>query len=651
MKTNVVKKVLQYGVLGFIVFLFLKPFFGGAAADTEAYCPFGGLQTLFTFLQQDSLACSMSMVQILVGVALGIGVILSGKLFCAYICPLGTINELMGKLRKKLKIKLEIKEKSIFDMILRSLKYVMLGWIFYMTISSSELFCKNFDPYYALATGFKGEITLWMVSITLGLFFVCGILINMFWCKYICPVGALSNVFKYTATFAVVLIAFILLNKFGIALSYVWMFVIAGAICYVWEIMSYESRWLPFLKIHRDTEKCNGCGVCSKKCPMNIAVDEMAVVKHVDCTLCGDCIDACGKQQALSINKKTGFRFVPAIMTVVLFALALFLGNRVELPTIDERFPGYEEKFEAGQIEMLEIEGLKTVKCYGSSKAFSAKMQNVKGVYGVATYIQRFAVKIYYNPNEISEVDLQSVVFSPVRRRLNDVPAGEAQVKVVTLGVEGLFDAGDVNVLGNIFKENPDFYGIQSEYACPVIIKLFMKADKTVTKKELTKIVEIKEFDMVIHGGAIRKVECNYELVTVDKNETLMPRQEFFDLMFPYQEGVSKKNTEKYGEDAVTAVYEIPFLELEKPLYQRQVRFLASHLTGQDGIMRWNTTLNGEIPVIHFHYIPDVLDDEKIWTLITAPMWKIYWPDGRIEEVEPTMTFDEKGKTIQNETN
>ncbi|MDR1950607.1 MAG: 4Fe-4S binding protein, partial [Bacteroidales bacterium] len=560
MKKNLVRRIFQFGILAYILYLVLMPLFGGVAANTEAYCPFGGVQSIFTYLQRGTLACSMSMVPMMIGVALGIGVIFFSKLFCAYVCPLGTINEWMGKLRNKLGIKLEITEKSVLDIILRSFKYILLGWIFWMTITSSELFCKNFDPYYALATGFKGEITVWMTSVTMVLFFVCGIVFNMFWCKYICPITAMSNIFKYTATFAGVLVVFILLNTFGIALNYVWLFIVSGAICYVFEIRSYESRWFPLFKIRRDAEKCNGCGLCTKECPMNIDVANMDVVKHVDCTLCGDCVDACrnccSKIGALSINRKKNFRFIPPIATVVLFALAVFLGGRMEVPTIDERFEGFEEKNKIGQIEMVEMEGLKTIKCFGASKAFSSRMQNIRGVYGVTTFVNRFAARVYFDPSEISLEAVQEAIFSPVRRRLNDVPKSEPNVKVLILGVDGLFDVQDVTILGNILRQDADVYGIQSQYACPVIIKLFVKADKEFTKKELAKIIEIKEFDMPVHGGAIRKVICTYELVTLNKNVEMMPRQEFFELMFPYQEGVAKKNTEKYGEDAAVAVYE-----------------------------------------------------------------------------------------------
>lgn len=49
--------------------------------------------------------------------------------------------------------------QSIADKLLRVVKYVLLFTILYFTLSSSELFCKKLDPFYAVA-GFKGEIVL-----------------------------------------------------------------------------------------------------------------------------------------------------------------------------------------------------------------------------------------------------------------------------------------------------------------------------------------------------------------------------------------------------------------------------------------------------------------------------------------------------------
>ena len=186
LKKNWLRHLIQWGALLAII-IFMTKIFGNENPDCEAYCPFGGLQTIGSFLVNNSLACSMTATQIMMGVVLAIGVILFSKLFCGYLCPLGWATEYIGKLRKKLKIKeITINYGSVADKVLRLFKYVLLFWIFYMTVSSSELFCKNFDPYYATATGFKGELTLWMSLIAFGVFIIGNLFVKMFWCKYIC---------------------------------------------------------------------------------------------------------------------------------------------------------------------------------------------------------------------------------------------------------------------------------------------------------------------------------------------------------------------------------------------------------------------------------------------------------------------------------
>ncbi|MFR4037485.1 MAG: hypothetical protein ACLTZT_06650 [Butyricimonas faecalis] len=104
-----------------------------------------------------------------------------------------------------MKININISTGSVVDKILRAIKYILLFWIFYMTISSSELFCKTLTHTTLLQPGSKAAyrvdgIDFYRLPILGNLF------INMFWCKYICPLGALSNVFKFTLTFLVLLI-------------------------------------------------------------------------------------------------------------------------------------------------------------------------------------------------------------------------------------------------------------------------------------------------------------------------------------------------------------------------------------------------------------------------------------------------------------
>ena len=82
-KPNYLKHILQWGVLAAIAGTVLWANFSENPVDVEAYCPFGGLQAFGTYLVNNSLACSMSMLQIMMGLVLAVGVILFSKLFWA----------------------------------------------------------------------------------------------------------------------------------------------------------------------------------------------------------------------------------------------------------------------------------------------------------------------------------------------------------------------------------------------------------------------------------------------------------------------------------------------------------------------------------------------------------------------------------------
>ena len=232
-KSNWQKYLLQWGTLAALIF-----FVSGLAtllfpkmevSDPERYCPFGGLEALATYLANDTLPCSMTSVQIVMGIALAAAIMLAGKLFCGYLCPIGTIEDLLKKLRETIGLKsISIRNGSALDKILRLVKYLLLFYIFYMTMTASELFCKNLDPYYAVATGFKGEITLWMSITTLTLVILGGFLVDRFWCKYICPLGAISNSLKFWVWQAFLVGIWWGLNLLGVHLAWIWLL---GAIC------------------------------------------------------------------------------------------------------------------------------------------------------------------------------------------------------------------------------------------------------------------------------------------------------------------------------------------------------------------------------------------------------------------------------------
>ena len=659
-RTNWPKWALQWGTLAAIIF-----FLSGLAAklcglepsDPETYCPMGGLQAFVTFLVNGSLPCSMSSVQILMGFALAAAVILFSKLFCGYLCPIGSIEDLLGKARRGLHLKpLRIKNGSVADKLLRLLKYAILFWVVYMTVTASELFCKNLDPYYAVATGFKGEITLWMSIITVAVVILIGFFVDRFWCKYLCPLGAISNSLKFWGWMLLLVAAYWLLNVLGVNISWV-----ALMVCWcllAWALEAFHSNpKMQILHVQVDETKCgHTCLSCQKACPYAIDVQAQApFVSSVDCTLCGECVASC-PSKALSIGTKPGKngfgRFLPAIIAVVLFVAALIIGGKFELPTINEVW-GVEDGME---LETVKIENLKSVKCYGSSMAFKARMEKVRGVHAVKTYVGSHTVVIGYDPNATTAEKIQEEVFVPSHFRIwSPDPKKLSELKVMTIRTEHMYDKLDLNYLGlQMRNTGKSVFGVESEYNCPLIVHVYMSPDEELDEEWFREIVEKKTLDMPVHGGGVKSTPVDFEFVRLEKEQSTIGIKEYLEKMFDpftaeysgkYPDGdttIVRKRTEVY-EGQPQFIYEIADQNYEKPIIKRGLPFLSNHLSKEEGVIGTYLTLNKDlVPCIQVRFAAP-MTAEKIWEMMTAETWTITYSADDVREEPARLTFKEEG--------
>ena len=654
------KYLLQWGVLVALAAFLLIP--GKNPANPEAYCPMGGLQALTTFFVRGSLPCSMSMVQIVMGIVLAASVVLFSKLFCGYICPLGTVQDLLVKLRNVIGWQgIEIKNGSVADKVLRVIKYALLFWIFFMTATASELFCKNLDPYYAVATGFKGEITLWMSSVTVALVLICGFMINMFWCRYLCPLGAISNSLKFWGWIIVLAAVYYVLGLLGVNVPW-WLllalFCIAG---YLLEILCGRPK-LQVLHIMKNDEKCTHCGICNKHCPygIDVANSRNGAVKSVDCTLCGECTAVCPTEAihtgvCVKGGRNLGNVVLPAAIAVVLVAVGFWAGDKYELPTINVTW-GLEQTMEDGTVkqlvdpsalETMEMTGLRSVKCYGSSMAFKAKLEKIRGVYGVKTFVAHHRAEITYDPSVTIPEQIQESVFTPSKFRVNTPdPAVVDSVKMVTIRTENMYDKLDLNFLGLQMRQtDKKIYGLESEFACPLIVRVYMDPSENLDKAWFKQIVNMKELEMPVHGGGTKITPVNFKFVDMEDGESYISTEMFVHKMFTPFKWESKKRVEEF-EGKPQFVYEIADANYEKPIILRNLPFVSNHLSKNDGIIGVYLELNKElVPTLMIRYATPMTAD-RVWELLNMDKWTITYAADDVREVDAKLKFKTPGTEV-----
>lgn len=599
---------------------------GSQNPDIERYCPVGGIQALAGYAVNGTLACSMSVTQMAAGAALVLAVLLAGKLFCGYICPVGLFGELFFRLRSLFGIRaVEIRRGSFMDKALRLVKYFLLFVLFYMTVSSSELFCRNFDPFYAVATGFDGEITLWMSVTALVVLAAGSMLVDMFWCRYVCPAGALANMFKYVFWVFVVSVLYVVANLAGANLPWYVFAATMSVVGYVLEAFSGEPRLTLSSAIHKDNDMCNHiCRSCDNACPQRIVLSKSNadIMRPVDCTLCGDCVAACPKR-ALSITRSRAFgRYFPAVLTITLFAAAVVFSSFVEIPTINMMWG----QTAPDKLNVAVIEDLTGLKCYGSSMSLKGQLERIDGVYGLKTYVADKRAEIMYDPSRVSVGEIYAGLFAPVKLVV-EVPRRDS-FTVAQIAMERIYDRASLEAFGDALgRSGISVAALTSEFGCPARISLYTYGDCISVEQAVPQAVEIcreQGFRFAFKGVG--------EVALIGSMEMMAALTEEFSSDFtssvanaPYAAG--KVSSLKYSSRSFVGI-------------GKEIVYFSNYLSQYPGIFGVALSVTGpDSPDIVIRYCEDALLEDEVRSIAESGEWHIIYNDGTSGDIAASIDF------------
>lgn len=622
---NYYRIILQWGVLALLVYMLVRPFVDkNYTPDFEAYCPFGGMQSLASYFSSHSLACSMTTVQIALGLALLLGVILFSKLFCSYLCPLGTLTEWFGNWGKKAKMHITL--TSNIDKIFRLLKYVLLYISFYFTVTASELFCRKFDPFYAAVTGFSSDVVFWWGLTALVLTFAGSFFIRQFWCKYLCPIGAVTNIGVYALPAATLTLLWVLLtNVAGFAIPWPWLL---GALCllgFVFEATTLKFFIFPSLRITRNSNICTNCRICDKKCPMSINISTVDTVNHIDCHLCVDCVVKCPEKGALTINKRN-LNWLPASAAVVLTAVSILIGTRYELPTISENWGDRQTE----NLQVLKMDGLKNIKCFGSSRSFANQMKEIPGVFGIETFVKHHRVIVYFDSTIITKEKVKEAIFSPLSELLNFTGRLIGKVNFVSIGIDRCFDPNDQTYLGELLRQEKGVLALVTRFGEPVEATIYF--DPQLTDEEKIKVTASQKTLVMGEGSEKMELETGFVVNEKGKKTGSIPMNEFLAIFIPTTD-VTFNKYDTYSLDQMM-VYELPLGQAADPDMQQWIPYLVSHASNDEGIVRVQTEFTAEGPVLKIWFVAKMTSPEKIKEIITSPEFVVHYknkPDKKVK--------------------
>ena len=121
--------------------------------------------------------------------------ILFGPLYCAHICPFGALQEILGRLSKRLGIR-TLPPADLSDRA-RGIKYLLLSLVVLSLFSRDPSSAVGWDPLGAVFSGRFEGVAWVLVALALG----GSLLFFRFWCRVFCPVGAFFLLFNRIAGF------------------------------------------------------------------------------------------------------------------------------------------------------------------------------------------------------------------------------------------------------------------------------------------------------------------------------------------------------------------------------------------------------------------------------------------------------------------
>ncbi|HEX8960440.1 MAG TPA: 4Fe-4S binding protein [Geobacteraceae bacterium] len=210
------------------------------------------------------------------------------RAFCSWVCPVGTLSELLWKWGFRL-FRRNFRPPRWLDIALRGVKYLLLAfflWSILWAMAPEAVTAFVYSDYNKVADVRLLAFFLHpsgTALVVIGVLVVLALPVRNPFCRYLCPYGALVGLISILSP----------------------------------------------VKVTREKKTCVSCGVCTQVCPSYIPVMQKERVWSEECIGCWRCVSHCRAEGTLAM-KLTGRRVaVPGILFAALVVGIIWGGSLI----------------------------------------------------------------------------------------------------------------------------------------------------------------------------------------------------------------------------------------------------------------------------------------------------------------------------------
>ena len=202
--------------------------------------------------------------------------LLFGRLYCSVICPLGVMQDVVARLglRAKKNRYGYLRPRTVLRVVVLAVFVVLLV----AGIGSVAVLLAPYSAYGRIASNLLQPLWMWgnnlLAAVAAHYESYAFYSVEVWW--------------RGTATFVVALVTFGLVALLAWRGGRTW----CNTICPVGTLLGFVSRF-SWLQPVIDTEKCNGCGACARRCKSACIDPKNHTIDMSRCVVCFDCLDNC----------------------------------------------------------------------------------------------------------------------------------------------------------------------------------------------------------------------------------------------------------------------------------------------------------------------------------------------------------------------